>query len=57
MSLLLSHQDAIFEICATLSEIEDLKVTLVETGKGTLKVAFCTFVGGLLGGPVGLALG
>lgn len=57
MSLLLAHQEQIFEICATLSEVEDLKVTLVESGKGALMVGMCTFAGGLLGGPVGLALG
>lgn len=54
---LFAHQESIFELCATLSEIEDLKVTLVESGKGALIVGFSTFLGGLLGGPIGLALG
>lgn len=51
------RQDSIFEICAVLSENENLKVTLQEASKGALLVGLFAFVGGLLGGPVGLAIG
>lgn len=51
------NQDSLIEVCATLSEIENLKVTLNEASKGAMVVGLCTFVGALLGGPVGLAVG
>lgn len=54
---LMVHQESILEICSVLSEQENLQVTLVESGKGALKVAFCSFLGGVLGGPIGLAVG
>lgn len=57
MATLRANQDSIFEICAVLSEEENLKVTLGEAGKGALMVGACTFLGGLLGGPIGLAIG
>lgn len=57
MAVLLQNEEAIFEICAVLSEQENLKVTLKEATKGALKVGFCSFVGALLGGPIGLAIG
>lgn len=55
--LLRGNQESIFEICAVLSEQENLKVTLEEAGKGALIVGTCSFLGGLFGGPVGLAIG
>lgn len=54
---LMNHRESIFEICTVLSEQENLKVTLEEAGKGALMVGVCTFLGGLLGGPVGIAIG
>jgi len=36
---------------------ENMKVTIKESGKGTLVCATVCFIGGLLAGPVGLAVG
>lgn len=57
MSLLSLHQEAIFEICASLSELEDLKVTIKEASQDAAIVGASTLIGGLLGGRKGGAIG
>lgn len=51
------YQESIYEICTVLSEQEDLKVTVKQSGKGALLVGVCTFGGGLVAGPIGMAVG
>lgn len=54
---LVSRRESILKICEVLSEQEDLKVTLSQAAEGGLMVGGAAFVGALLGGPIGLAIG
>lgn len=47
----------VVEALSQLSEHENLRIAITESGKGALIVGGCAFVGGLLGGPVGLGIG
>ncbi|CAG9770450.1 unnamed protein product [Ceutorhynchus assimilis] len=56
--MLNSNQRAnIIEICRVLAEQENLKATIVESGKGALFVGLAAFMGSILAGPLGLAVG
>ncbi|XP_045483793.1 protein C19orf12 homolog [Harmonia axyridis] len=50
-------QDQIIDICAVLSEKEQMNVTFKEAGKGFLITGTCAALGTLLGGPIGLFIG
>lgn len=47
----------VVNVLAQLSEQENLKVTVRESAKGACIVGGTAFAGGLVGGPVGLAVG
>ncbi|KAG5893126.1 hypothetical protein JTB14_034147 [Gonioctena quinquepunctata] len=47
----------VIKVCEVLAEQENLKVTLVGATKGALMTGLGALSGGLLGGPVGLAIG
>ncbi|XP_050292746.1 protein C19orf12 homolog [Anthonomus grandis grandis] len=47
----------LIEVCSTLAEQENLKVTITSSAKGALYVGAATFIGGVLGGPLGMAAG
>ncbi|XP_060536160.1 protein C19orf12 homolog [Cylas formicarius] len=51
------NRENIVEICSLLAQQENLRVTLIESGKGALIAGFGAFFGGLLAGPPGLAIG
>lgn len=59
MSMLLrqEHVNSVIKIVTTLREVEELRFTVSQAAKGSLMVAGCAFLGGLLGGKTGLALG
>lgn len=42
---------------AVLADNENMRVTLKQSGKGGLIAGICCFIGGVVGGPIGLALG
>lgn len=42
---------------AILADNHNLRVTLQKSGKGALICGTCCFIGGLVAGPVGLAIG
>lgn len=50
-------QDQILDVCAVLSEKEDLNVTFKEAGKGFLIAGTGAAIGTLLGGAFGLFIG
>ena len=47
----------VMDMLIKLSEEEDLKLCIVQSVKGAAITGFTTLVGGLLGGPVGMAVG
>lgn len=47
----------VIEALSQLSEQENLCITVTESAKGALIVGGFAFVGGLVGGPVGLGIG
>ena len=49
--------DEVIQLLCQLSDEADMKVTLKETAKGGLIAGGCTVVGGLAGGPFGMAVG
>lgn len=51
------NTDEIIKLVAELSTLEELKVTVTESAKGACIVGASAFVGSLMGGPPGLALG
>lgn len=51
------NTDEIIKLASELSTLEDLKVTLVQSAKGACLVGASAFVGSILGGPPGLAIG
>ncbi|XP_066249735.1 protein C19orf12 homolog [Euwallacea similis] len=54
---ILRNKDDLMEICRILAEQEDLKVTVTESGKGAMMAAAGVFIGGLVAGPIGMAIG
>lgn len=51
------HVDSVINIVTTLREVRELRFSVSQAAKGSLMVAGCAFLGGLLGGRNGLALG
>ncbi|KAJ8930536.1 hypothetical protein NQ314_016649 [Rhamnusium bicolor] len=51
------NSDAIIEVCEVISQQEHLKVTIKQTAKGAVITGLGALSGGLLGGPVGMAIG
>ncbi|KAF5273104.1 hypothetical protein FQA39_LY07594 [Lamprigera yunnana] len=51
------NNQELVNVAVELSQSEDLKVSLVESGKGACIAGGGALVGGLLGGPPGLAIG
>ena len=49
--------DDIIQLTAQLAEEKEMKVAVKESAKGGLIAGGSAFVGGLLGGPVGIAAG
>lgn len=50
-------QEEILGICKQLAEQEHMKVCVTESAKGACIAGGCALLGGLLGGPPGLAVG
>lgn len=51
------NTSAFMEAVATLMDDHNLRVSIQQSGKGALVCGACSFIGGLLAGPVGLAVG
>lgn len=51
------NQDAIISVCKQLAEQQNLRVCISESLKGAAIAGGCAFIGGIIGGPVGLAIG
>ncbi|KAG9261195.1 hypothetical protein AMEX_G26183 [Astyanax mexicanus] len=49
--------DDIMKLCCELSEIQEMKAAVKNSGKGAVVAGGGAFVGGLLAGPVGIAAG
>ncbi|ENN72755.1 protein C19orf12 homolog [Dendroctonus ponderosae] len=47
----------VVELCKILAEQENLQATVVRSGKGALYAGMGVFIGGLLAGPLGMAIG
>lgn len=51
------NRDEILSVVAQLAEQENMHVTVRESAKGACIVGSSAFAGGVLGGPMGLAVG
>lgn len=51
------NKDDIIEVCQTLAAQEGLKVTVTESAKSALIAGLGVFLGGLVAGPMGMAIG
>ncbi|XP_022910644.1 protein Nazo-like [Onthophagus taurus] len=51
------HTGPIIDALIQLAEVQEFKVTVVESLKGAAFTGGCAFVGGLVGGPIGLGVG
>lgn len=52
-----ARQEDLVELCKVLAEQEHLQATVVQSGKGALIAGMGVFIGGLLAGPLGMAIG
>lgn len=51
------NQQEIISVCKQVAEHEQLQVCVTESAKGACIAGGCALIGGLLGGPPGLAVG
>lgn len=51
------HTSALMEAVAVLGDDHNLRVTITQSGKEALICGACSFIGGIIAGPVGLAVG
>ncbi|XP_066151441.1 protein C19orf12 homolog [Euwallacea fornicatus] len=56
-SRVLKNKHDLIEACCILAEQENLKVTITESGKGAMMAGAGVFLGGLVAGPIGMAVG
>lgn len=51
------NTSALMEAVAVLTDDRNLRVTIQQSGKGALVCGACSFIGGIIAGPVGMAVG
>lgn len=51
------RMDDVMRLCCELSAHEQIKVTVKNSTKGAMVAGGTAFIGGLLGGPAGIAVG
>lgn len=49
--------DDVMKLCCELSTNQQVKATVKQSGKGAVAAGGLAFAGGLIGGPLGIAVG